>query len=236
MKTLFYYLGVLLFVNLAQATPEVVLAPVDHLFIPKGFDNNDNIEVIVTGKFPNPCFIKNKVDVDVKGNEIRIEVTSLLRLNPVMEICAPLKVPFMEEVTIGNLQAGNYKLIINEGSPIQIKKDLVVGEASSQGVDDHIYAMVEYVDTGFTGGQGGDAMLMAWTSDCLELDEVKYISNGEDSISVLPIMKKIKPTCSEVNTRLQIPIKFDLTDFPNERVLLFVRTMDGKSQGAFISK
>ncbi len=236
MKPLFCYLIVLLFVNLAHATPEVVLAPVDHLFIPKGFDNNDNIEVLVTGNFPNPCFIKNKVDVDVNGNEIRIEVTSLLRQSPVMEICAPLKVPFMEEVTIGNLQAGNYKLIINEGSTVEIKKDLVVTESSSQGVDDHIYAMVEYVETGFTGGLSGDAVLVAWKPDCLALDEVKYLSNGEDSISIMPIMKKIKPSCSDINERIQIPIKFDLNQFSYNKVLLFVRTMDGKSQGALISK
>lgn len=33
----------------AFAGPEIVTAPVKHLYLPDGFDSNDNVEVVVTG-------------------------------------------------------------------------------------------------------------------------------------------------------------------------------------------
>jgi hypothetical protein len=53
------------------ASAGVVPAPVDHLFVPNGFDNNDNVEMVVTGKFPTNCYSRNKVETKV---ELRFDV------------------------------------------------------------------------------------------------------------------------------------------------------------------
>ena len=216
-------------------SPSVVEAPVDHLFVPSGFDNNDNVEVVVTGKFPNPCFSRNKVEVEVKDDTVIIDVTSLSKESESM--CEDLKVPFSETVTIGNLQAGDYKIVVNQGTAYQLNGKLDVAVSSSNSVDDHLYAKIDYVELGFTGGLSGDALLVgASVSPCLALDRVEYLSNNQDTLSILPIMKKVGQDCPEKLTKLSIPVKFDPKKIPSEKVLLFVRSIDGKSVHTFIEK
>lgn len=214
--------------------PEVVTSPVDHLFVPSGFDNNDNVEIVVTGKYPNPCFVRNGSEVEVKDDKVFITVTSLRRDG---SDCQPMAVPFSESVTVGNLQAGNYEIVVNQSTRNELKENLDVAVSRSTGVDDHIYAIVDYVELGFTGGLGGDAMLMARSpSDCVVFDRVEYLSNNKDTVSILPIMKKVSETCKEKTKRFQIPVKFDPRALPNKDILLFVRSIEGKSVQSFINR
>ncbi len=78
-------------------------------------------------------------------------------------------------------------------------------------------------------------MLMGWAQqDCVELDKVTYISNNADTVSVLPIMKKTGAPCQEKLTRIEIPVKFKPQDFKTDKILIFVRTMEGKSVNTII--
>lgn len=208
---------------------------VDHLFIPSGFDNNDNVEVVVTGKFPNPCFSGNKIEVEVDNDMVFINVIALPKEDK--NQCEKLKVPFSERVNIGSLQAGDYKVFVNKGSASELRGDLEVALSTSSSVDDHIYAQVDYVELGFTGGLSGDAMLIGSSvSPCLVLDKVEYISNKSDTYSILPIMKKVSQNCPEKKSRLAIPVKFDPKKLASDKILLFVRSIDGKSAHAFVNK
>lgn len=237
MRNLILISGLLLASQLMAQTPSVVDAPLDHLFVPEGFDNNDNVEVVVTGKFPNPCFTRNKVEVNVNGDTIKIDVTSLSKEEQNLRLCEDLKVPFSEVVTIGNLQAGDYKLIVNQATPFELKGEIKVGEAASNSIDEHLYAQVDYVELGFTGGLSGDALLVGHSvSPCLVLDKVEYLSNKKDTYSILPIMKKISSDCPEKRSRIQIPVKFNPKALKNDKILLFVRSIDGKSVQAFVEK
>jgi hypothetical protein len=215
----------------------VVDAPIDHLFIPDGFDNNDNVELIVTGKYPNPCFTRNKVDVDVQGDIIKIHVTSLSKELPHSQFCEDLKISFHENITVGNLPAGDYKILINQGSEYEINDKIKINLSTSTNVDDHFYAQVEYIQLGFTGGLSGEALLMGKAvSPCLEIDHVEYLSNNKDTFSILPIMKKISGHCPDKKRSIEIPIKFDLKRMNSKIVMIFVRSIDGKSVYTFIDR
>lgn len=215
----------------AFAGPGVVLAPVDHLFIPKGFDNNDNIEVLVSGKFPNACYSRNKVDIKVKEDEIEVNITALYTKDA-GKTCEKIEIPYLENVTIGSLQAGNYKITVNNN----LKDKMAVDEASSNSIDDHLYAQVDYVELGFTGGVNGDVFLVGRSTDCMAFDRLETISNGHDTVSVLPIMKKVTEQCSSRRNQFTIPVRFDPQALDFSQVLLFVRTMDGKSVHALVDK
>lgn len=215
----------------ANAAPIPVTSPVDHLFVPKGFDNNDNVEVLVSGTFPNPCYSRNKVEVDVKDGKIDVTVTALLNKSKEKN-CEAMEIPYMENVTIGNLQAGDYQISVNK----KIEEKLEIAEASSNSVDDHLYAMMDYIDLGFTGGASGDVMLVGRTTDCLEFDKLEYISNGKDTLSLLPIMKRVSSTCSNEKKVLSVPVKFNPQEFIYSKLVLFVRTLDGKSINALVEK
>jgi hypothetical protein len=227
------YLSIpVMFFGLISQVSASVPSPVDHLFIPKGFDNNDNVEVIVTGKFPSPCFSRNEVKVDVQDNKIFVSLTTQEKKRS-PAFCEPLSVPFSEVINVGNLQGGDYEVIVNN----DLKENLFIETSHSQSVDDHLYASVEYVDLGFTGGLSGDAVLIGKSvSSCLALDHVEYISNGKDTYSVLPIMKKMSSNCPEDSDRLEIPVKYDLSKMNSDKVLIFVRSLEGKSVHSIIER
>lgn len=231
MKHFYVSLFSLALSTLSYAQPIIVNAPVDHLFVPKGFDNNDNVEVMVTGSFPNTCYSRNKVEVKVKEDIINVTVTALSVHQK--DVCEKIEIPFMENVTIGNLQAGDYKIVVNNF----LKENLNVEIASSRSVDNHLYAAINYVDLGFTGGLSGEAFLVGRNQEsCLALDEVQYISNGKDTLSILPVMKKVSDDCTGERKHLEVPVKFQPRSFASNKILLFVRTMDGKSVSTLVDK
>src|SRR5688572_12657520 len=107
------------FSSVTMAQPEIIMAPVSHLYVPEGFDSNDSVEVVVTGSFPNACYSRNKVDVKVTGDLIDIKVTAISpdhRNLLTSRFCPQMIVPFKEVVDIGNLQGGEYEVRVNEGT------------------------------------------------------------------------------------------------------------------------
>jgi hypothetical protein len=216
--------------SMSFAQTQIIDAPVDHLYVPAGFDNNDNIELVVTGLFPNPCYKRNDVKVEVNGDIIDIKVTSILSGDDKSTMCAAMVVPFKENVIVGNLQGGDYQIVVNRNTVYELKNKIHVAEAASQNQDDHLYAMVNHIELGFTGGTTGSAFLVGWkTSDCLEVDRVEYLSNGSDTLSIMPIMKKIREFCPMKMTRLHIPVHFNPGDFTHSKILLMSRTLEGRS-------
>lgn len=146
-----------LFTTLNSFATEVIVAPVDHVFVPQGFDSNDSVEVVVTGNFPNTCYSRNQVDVKVVNDAIKVNISALDNTKKGKN-CAQMMIPFKEVVSVGNLQGGKYSIVVNEKSKYELNDQIKITAASSNSVDDHIYALVDYIELGFV--ESGDAMLM----------------------------------------------------------------------------
>jgi hypothetical protein len=226
----------LLFTTTIFAAPEVILAPVDHLYIPKGFDSNDSVEVVVTGTFPNVCYSRNSVNVRLRGEEIDIEVTALApeQLGKLVneKFCAEMEVPFKEVISLGNLQGGDYKVNVNQEAKISLSEVLTVSEATSSAVDDNVYAAVDYVEQ----LSDKDFNLKGWKySNCFEVKEIKIVSNKKDTFSILPIMKQVSTHCPMKGMPFTYPVKLNLEALQTKRPLLHVRTLDGKSVNSIVN-
>lgn len=205
----------------AFAQADLRSAPVKHLYVPTGFDSNDSVEVVVTGHFPNPCYSRNTVSVDVKDDVISVEISALLRSEEKL-LCPQMQVPFKEVVSVGNLQGGKYKITVNG----TLKDSLTVEEASSSAVDEHLYGAIDAVEH-----KGGDNYILhGWRySSCIDLDRVQVVSNGKDTLSVLPIMKQLSDFCPMKMTPVSYPVKLKTSGLKSKEPLIHVRTMDGKS-------
>lgn len=216
------------------AQPVIISAPVEHLYVPTGFDSNDSVEVIVTGNFPNACYSRNNVEVKMMGDIIDIKVTSISPGKRLLtdRACPQMIVPFKEVVSIGNLQGGNYEVRVNQNSQSAISETLAIAEASSNSVDDNIYAAIEWVEK----TSKNEVILHGWRySDCMVLDQVKIASNNKDTLSVLPIMKQIREYCPMKGMPVSYPVRYDLGSLKMSKPLLHVRTMDGKSVNTIIN-
>ena len=216
--------------QVAMASPEIVLSPVDHLYVPKGFGSNDSVEVMVTGMFPNACFSRNDVQVSVNDDLIDITITAF---EAQKAKCIQMKVPFKEVVTIGNLQGGEYKVRVNDKSRFELKEDLSIEEASSSAVDNHTYAAIDWVEQ----KSQNEFVLHGWKySNCVELKKIEVISNDKDTLSILPEMKQTSEVCPMKGMPVSYPVKVDFSSLKMKRPLLHVRTMDGKSVNAIVNQ
>lgn len=204
----------------AVANAEVSLAPVKHLYIPTGFDNNDSVEVVVSGTFPTPCYSRNTVAVDVVGDTISIEISAIQR--DTKALCPAMLVPYKEVVALGNLQGGSYEVVVNN----KLKETLLINESSSNAIDDHLYAAIDQLEK----VSDKEYILHGWRySNCVQLDKVEVMTNDKDTLSVLPVMKQLSRHCPMKGTPVSYPVSLDFSKLKTKEPLVHVRTMDGKS-------
>ncbi|MAX67405.1 MAG: hypothetical protein QF441_04920 [Bacteriovoracaceae bacterium] len=206
-------------------TPVEKQVPIDEVYAPLGFDSNDNSQIIVTGFLPNLCHKSPKTESEIKGKEIHINVTAL-KYHPTNPFCPEMIVPFVQSVNVGLLDKGDYKIVVNGKSPYEKESKIFIAESSSNAVDENIYANVHYIEK--TEGDHKMKLVGYNPSDCLVLDEVKFISNKNNTMSVLPKMKKIRDFCPMKMT----PFSYDIEvpkSLANPKILLHVRSMDGNS-------
>src|SRR5690606_19443087 len=119
------------------STPIEALVPVEHIYIPRGFDSNDRAEVIIAGNLPNLCHKSPMAKVRLEGNVIYVELSSLY-YEPNNPFCAEMVVPFLETVSLGVLKAGDYEIVVNRGHFTEQKAGLIITSAGSPDVDDYV--------------------------------------------------------------------------------------------------
>ena len=121
--------------------PELVRAPVDKIFVPHGFDDNDNVELILKGEFPSTCYKAGPVsfNIDQAAHKIVINAQSY---KAQQTMCADVMIEFIQPVRLGLLDEGNYTVTL-EGSPNVEPLQLTIGRAQQSTQDDYLYAPVD---------------------------------------------------------------------------------------------
>ncbi len=225
------FLTILLSISTAFAgTPLKVTAEIDEVYVPAGFDSNDNSEIILSGYLPNRCHKEPKVDVNVSNKQIFIKLTTLKyhQSNP---FCPEVIVPFVKKVELGELKEGRYDVIINKGSVSEHYSFMNIKEAQTSNIDNFLYANVHSIKRSH---EDNEIRLNGYNeSDCLVLDDIKLISNYENTYSILPKMKKIQDFCPKKMTpfsyRVELPENLNSDD-----ILLHIRSSDGESVNRII--
>lgn len=223
----------LISVSLHASTPVEKIIPINDVYSPLGFDTNDTSEVIIEGILPNLCHRAPITKVVIKGNIINIKVTALSyhESNP---YCPELALPFLETVKLGLLNKGKYTILVNGKTQFEKKSKMLVTESDSNAVDDHIYANVDYIEK--MEQSPNKVTLKGYNpSYCFVLDEVKFVSNGENTYSVLPKMKQVSQLCPMKMTPFAIEVEVPQS-INKSKVLLHVRGMDGNSVNSLYSR
>ena len=206
----------------------LVQVPVEHAYLPAGFDSNDNVEVVVEGYLPNLCYKSPRTNIEYKGSEIHIELLALKNETPGYA-CAEMVVPFVQVAGLGVLDKGDYQIFVNGKN----MNKMHVQESTSSAIDDYIYANVEYVET--KSGVNHVSIKGHNPSDCFVFDRFEVFDNGRDVYSVLPIMEQVSDFCP----MKMVPFSFEFevpSNLKNNKVLLHVRAMNGDSVNAIFHK
>jgi hypothetical protein len=213
--------------------PILVTAPVDKVFVPSGFDDNDDVEVIVHGSFPNTCYKTGPVTgkVDASTGVVTVDVKAYLYQG---ERCAQMLVPFTQSVRLGAVPAGQYRIKVAD-RPAAATVPLVVATAQTSSPDDYLYAPVALVAVDEAGpGEiavriEGDYPYML--QGCMVLREVRtYMSPGQ-TLVVMPIAEIVVDDvqCAAQAANRRFAVSKTIGALPPDDYLVHVRVLDGNS-------
>ena len=209
-----------------------------YVFTPKGFDDNDNVQVVLEGNFGNFCFHTAPAQVQIDGSRIYIDNTIYS-----MDHCvnALMYIPYTRVVDIGVLPVGNYEVWISDGVGNYQKRatlPVVKSRPSLYTPDDELYAPVTEVS--FQAGQNGsDPSLTvrgSLNNTCLTLGNIQVKSPGGNVIEVLPQANLVRDAgCA--STVIPFSKTVTLSHFPAKGdVLLHVRSMGGQSVNRVVTE
>lgn len=228
MKTLKLFTIAIAFLGteaLNAGVPKEVLIPVSDIYTPKGFDSNDNTEIIITGYLPNLCHKAPKVKTKIQGDKIQVTLTSL-KYDASNPYCPEVVVPFMKTIDLGVMQKGFYHIIANEGSTFEKEETIQIEKAQDDDIDENIYPLVNYIER-VEGTR--KIMIKGYNpSDCLELHEIEVISDQENTYAILPKMLQVNEFCPRKMTPFEYEIILPDT-IDKDTVLLHIRSMNGNS-------
>jgi hypothetical protein len=206
-------------------SPKLKEIPIAHVFIPAGFDSNDNVEVLVEGLLPDLCYKSPQVSIFRDGQNITVKAKAWYYGGEGVA-CPEIVVTTLERGVVGILETGDYQVAVSSLLENGFSGKLSVTKATKKTMDEHIYANVEYIrqipDT--------RTILLVGTnpSDCFSLKEVQFVDNGLDSYSILPKLEQTSTDCPKSNAVFEYEVEVPKT-LTRERVLLHSRSMNGHS-------
>lgn len=218
---------------------ERVEVPVGRVFVPpQGYDDNDNIEIVVDGYLPNNCYRIDKTEIH-RTSDRGFSVQQFAVVNR-DGICANADrlpptfnqiVPFTIEASIGRLRSGNYQVKFSRGAGSAGTRQFRVDRATSANIDSLPYAAVSnaYVGDIVRGDVGVQAVISGvLTSSCMELNEEVVVKQVQDVLIVLPTVKAMPDKLCQFMIRPFERI-VNLGAVDEGRYLVHVRSMNGKA-------
>lgn len=226
---------------LAQSATQPIILPakISDVFIPHGFDDNDNVEIIIHGHFPNSCYRTGAAiaDVDEEKREITILAKSYFYANS--EECLELINPFTQSLKLGTLAAGSYKIIVPGNDALFPTLEVVNTPVLAP--DQFLYASVDFVnvvpmqDGPLTFMMSVSGNLPKLADGCLQIRELKTHFSPENVLIVLPIMEKLsEEQCRNAGFTRQNSSRFELNKLIQfekpGHYLIHVRSISGESR------
>jgi|HubBroStandDraft_6_1064221.scaffolds.fasta_scaffold510832_1 hypothetical protein len=210
---------------------EKVFIGSDNLFVPNGFDSNDNVEVVVTGDLPNTCYLRPEGKVAVSDTKILITMMAT-KVSGEETNCIMAVVPYMVSVPLGQLSEGYYSVLVNPQTPAEKNGSLHVARPNYNSINNFPYANVMHIEA--VSGQDKIILKGVHPSGCMEIERVEiYANDKRDTYSILPIIKATMPICDQMMTSFSYTL--DLPPSPHAKQLLHVRKIDGTAINYLLS-
>lgn len=167
----------------AETTPATVSATFKNIYVPRGFDSNDNIQVAAEGVFSNSCFkiAPPLVRIDESAKKITLQAQAF----EYKGMCMQMMIPFQQIVDLGIIKtSGQYK--IQTGAGVVIGEVDVAPSRTSE-PDDFFYAPVQRVSFE-DGSENTVSLRIEFPSNCLKISEVR-IDKQQNVVVIQPIAK-----------------------------------------------
>ncbi len=229
MKSRFLYIFLLFLLFSLDSFSQIKVEeiPIEEVFIPKGFDNNDHVELVVSSNFPDSCYKDFETRSQIDGRKIFLKIMAQ-KTND--QFCAQALIPIMDTISLGVLDSGEYEVKSSSG----FESRFFIEESSSSAIDESLYMNVDYVEK--MKNEENKIFLRGYNpSDCYEFDEAEIVSNSENTLSILPKMKQISEFCPMKFTPFSIEVRIpEYEEFTGrDKILLHIRSMNGNAVNSF---
>ena len=217
-----------------ERQPQGEQAKVHYLFVPVGFDDNDDVEVVIDGYLPNSCYkvLDPVVTFDETRATFRVEPRTRYQEIPHVP-CLEALVPYHRIVKLGVMPVGEYAVVVKQSSletSASLIETLVVERASTSTQDRDLYAPVDsaQVQRDSRGRQYVEIQGRL-TNSCMELGELILQDHGP-TLNLLPRLNIRSPTldapCQSRETFYSRKIYLPTT-LTSGRHLIHVRSLNG---------
>jgi hypothetical protein len=221
-----------------SAEPIVMDAPVEAIFVPSGFDDNDNVEVVLHGTFPDACHRVSHATAEVDVEKGRITLYARAVVDP-DEYCVQSLTPYIHPVALGKLDEGAWQVVYAKNP--EIMESLYVARRQTESPDDYLFAPVENAYIQVNPESGKQVLKLEghfphYLIGCMVIRDVRVVRDPEDVLMVRPIAELVN---TDVCTAQPADRSYEYTvglpePFQGEG-LLHVRTLHGTSLNRFIN-
>jgi hypothetical protein len=207
--------------------PVVIKIKPDHVFIPPGFDSNDNAQLVVTGDLQDTCHKQGRTKVRVDEAAKKIFLTQeAFKYNSAW--CADLPANYVQTVDLGVVKEGKYEVVVNDGNDKPVKAgEMSIAVAKTPEPDANTYAPVEEVAIKNTGDKRELTLRGTLQSRCTKVEDVKILQRAPGVIEILPITDLKEGTrCVRENAEYEKTIALPELKGPT---LVHIRSLAGGS-------
>lgn len=219
-----------------EGQPDTIDYMPSAVYIPQGFDDNDNVQVVLEGVFPNNCFKTGPTEVKVDEDKKLIYVKNQVYYYK-EAMCIQMRVPYEKVVDVGLIPKGGYKVVFTSGPETKVGFGRIgIEKATTKSPDNFLYAAVNNVDV--TVDPQDRSTLVHLTGEfpnaCMELKEVKYTHyEGTDVIQIMPITELKTAGCNPGEPKTFEGL-LTVKGLASGRYLIHVRVLNGRSVNKII--
>ena len=218
--------------SLASTKKEDVMIATNNVHVPRGFDANDYVTLVITGELPSTCYLRPYGEAKIVEGRITI-TTKAWRVSDPEATCITATIPYMISVPIGSLNQGNYPIAVNPNTSDAKTSTITVEQPGSQNIDNNTYANITNVS--YVPESKKLVLEGVHPSSCMELQSVQILANhSKDTFSLLPIIEQVQPVCDR--TVKPFVHYIDLTELGSKDIVFHIRKMDGNALNYLLNK
>jgi len=231
-KFLAVWASLLAFASFANTNKEHVMISTTNVHVPRGFDANDYVTLVITGELPSTCYLRPYGEAKIVNGRITI-TTKAWKVSDPEATCITAVIPYMISVPIGNLGQGNYAIAVNPNTSDAKTSLITVDQPGSQSIDNYTYANVTEVS--YLPESKKLVLEGFHPSSCMELKSVQVLANpNKDTFSLLPIIEQVQPSCDRAVKAFTHYI--DVPELGTKDIVFHIRKMDGNALNFLITK
>ncbi|MCB0421827.1 MAG: hypothetical protein KDD61_12580 [Bdellovibrionales bacterium] len=112
--------------GLTAANPKPIekIVSVTQVFMPEHFGTGENVYAVMSGLFPNGCYVYQRAELQKDPRENRYDIRNIALVHQGM--CIAVLVPFNQQVKFGVLDPGTHHFRFHNGDGTYIDKSVIV--------------------------------------------------------------------------------------------------------------